>query len=214
MADSNKQTAGDGQGNDDKSQTKANANSKPNGEGSQEGKKPDADTSEFVSKEEYEEAIKSRDGTISALDKKINTLEKGLKGALGIGEDEGQKTTEELLVSLQNQVNSLTQENQAAKVEKQIASVLTSYKDEKGNALSPQAQAYLQKKVSLSGVKPEEIENHVKQEIADLQSTFGNALGTQVRKANDKRPQSIGSNIGRDFSKPKNANEILESVSN
>src|SRR5690606_29626949 len=67
------------------------------GEGQDAGnKKPATDTSNFISKDKYEEDIKARDGTISALQKKIDTLTKGLSTALGV-EDQGNKSTEDLI---------------------------------------------------------------------------------------------------------------------
>src|SRR5690606_41770716 len=96
--------------------------SEPKGEGQDDKgiKKPTStDTSNFIAKDKYEEDIKSRDGTISALQKKVDNLQNGLKSALGI-EGQEQKSTDELISSLQNQITSLQNENKVAKDRKSV----------------------------------------------------------------------------------------------
>lgn len=189
--------------------------SEPKGEGQDDkgNKKPTStDTSNFISKDKYEDDIKSRDGTISALQKKIDTLTQGLSTALGI-EDKGNKSTEDLIAALQNQVNTLASENKAAKVEKQVAVILDNYQDDKGNTLTPQVKSYLMKKVNATNVDPKEIPALVKTEITEMLSVFGeSASGAVIPKGKDTRPQAKGQNSGKDVNRPKNANQILEDV--
>src|SRR5690606_37279343 len=131
--------------------------SEPKGEGQDDKgiKKPTStDTSNFISKDKYEEDIKSRDGTISALQKNIDNLQKGLKSALGI-EDQSQQKPEELIATLTNRISALENENKISKVQSAVASYLDNYQDEKGNTLTPQAKSYLQKKINAANVKPE-----------------------------------------------------------
>lgn len=191
------------------------SDSKGKGQEDKGNKKPESqDNSNFIAKDKYEEDIKSRDGTISALQKNIDNLQKGLKSALGI-EDQSQQKPEELIATLTNRISVLENENKISKVQSAVSSYLDNYQDEKGNTLTPQAKGYLQKKINAASVKPEEVETVVKTEITEFISIFGNNGSSVVTpKGSDKRPQAKGFNGGRDVNRPKNANQILEDVSN
>lgn len=177
------------------------------------GKPTSPDTSNLITKEKYEEDIKSRDGTISALQKKIDTLTNGLSSALGI-EQGGNKSTEDLIASLQNQVDTLRNENVAAKTEKAVATILDNYQDDKGNTLTPQVKSYLMKKVNAASVDPKDLNTLVQAEIKEVLSVFGGGTSSVVTpKGKDTRPEAKGQNLGKDVNRPKNANQILDDVS-
>lgn len=185
--------------------------SDPKGKG-QENTNKTPDMSNFIPKDKYEDDIKSRDGTISALQKNIDNLQKGLKTALGI-EDQEQAKPEELIATLNNRISALETENKTSKVQREIADALENYKDDKGNVLTPQTKSYLQKKINAANVKTEEVGTVVQNEIKDFITTFGNNGGSVVApKVKDNRPSAKGSNLGRDVNRPKNANQILDDV--
>lgn len=206
--------------------TDANANANANaqtqaGQGDDKGKGQGADknnqngqaldSSKFISKEDYDKALIERDGTISALTKKVDTLTSGLTTALGIeGEGKNKPTTEQLIEGLQTQIQTLTSENKQAKVGSAVAGALNDYKDEKGNTLTANAKAYLQKQIASRSLELKDVGEVVQAEIKEFITIFGDANNTT--KGKDNRPAPKHSNTGRDFTKPSSANEILKNL--
>jgi len=203
-ADPNKQVVTDTKGSTEVQPPKSD-DSKTKGEG-QGATTPDL--SKFISKDDYEKATSERDGTISALQKKIDTLTSGLNAALGIDDKKGSKPVEELVTDLQNQLQTLQGERNAERVSSAVRDALDDYKDDDGKTLTPEAKKYLMKRISNSGLALDKVSETVKAEISEFQSVFG--ASTEVPTVKDGRPQARTSSTGRNPARPKTANEILE----
>lgn len=208
MAEPNKAASGEGKNGEPQGEPN---NTQAKGEEKKgEGQGNNPDLSNYISKDEYEKSLKERDGTISSLTKQLETLKTGLTGALGLTSEE-KKTTEDLVASLQDQVNTLQKQNKMATAKNVVNDVLDSFKDDEGNELSAEAKTYLRKKINVENFEDEEnFKENVQSEIRDFTSVLGNMKGVNViQKGNDRRPPAKGQNAGRDYTRKPTANDIL-----
>lgn len=168
------------------------------------------DLSNYISKEDYEKALKERDGTISSLTKKINGLESGLKNLFGSDDDDsGDKSTDEIIKDLASEIESLKTERSLSERKAKLSDILDAYRDDDGKELSAQAKGYLKSRIDVSQIEDDTLSTKVTDEISAL-SQIASVSVTSTNK--DRRPDPRGGNSGGGQSATPTANEILKAT--
>lgn len=184
---------------------------KPSGESGDQGKK--SGNSSNLSIENLQQQLKQRDGTISAQDKKINTLEdsvnqltNGLKEALGLKEDDNDKK-EDLLTTVSNELADLKARANKADAIEVLDKTLNSYRDENGKPLPDNIKSYIRQKANVTTPDEEQIASIVKNEASSLVELLNSSGARFV----DGSPDSKGY-VGKQAGHRPTANEILASI--
>lgn len=196
---------GNGQPQDDANKQNTNGEPQKPNSGDDKGKKSNIDPSQFISKADYEKALAERDGTISALTKKLNGIEGGLKSIFGDGDKKA--TPEEMIQNLQNEIDTLKKKDKETSIKGFVGDYLDLYKDEDGNPLTPEAKNYIKKRFNAYDKDAEDIKQLLDGEIEDLSGLMQTTGRVDKSKA-ESRPDGKGGSQKRKLT----ANEILESM--
>lgn len=136
---------------------------------------------------ELEKALKARDGTISALDKKLNSFQKGMKDALGLSNDDDKGDDPiTLIAGLRKEIETLKTERQRQKAHDELDKVIDEFRDDKGNPLPENVKRHLRNEVNPTDPDPEKIKGVVEKKVKSLQELLGDRF---TFTSSDRRPE-------------------------
>ena len=169
----------------------------------------------------FEDQLKQRDGTISALTRKLNDIESqnkrmldGFKTSLGIEDNAEEKDERTRMQRLTDTIAELKSEAQKGKADKLIRTVLNSWEDENGNQLSDDIKEFLLEDIELNEPNEQVLRDTVQKKLGRLTKTIIKTTNDSASGSNDmngrpNRSSYVGVN---GTGNKKTANEILQEL--